>query len=730
MAKEIIHVDDGFYIHSRSSRIDDRTRVLKQGDTFAVFDRFGDIELFGTGELGVFHHDTRFLSSLTLKLGNERPLLLSSTIKDDNAMLAIDAMNADIMSGDDVAIPRGTLHIFRGKFLWNGTCYERVRIHNYAGREVALSLEFQFDTDFADIFEVRGSTRVRRGQRRPATAQPASISLVYDGLDGCSRCTHLAFDPPPDHLTPTSARYDMRIPPGADQEYRFAVACQSALQADSDPCPTAIWPRHDTAMQEVLRSLNDVRTVEPTIIGSNEQFNDWLNRSIADLHMMRTDTAHGPYPYAGVPWFCTPFGRDGIITALECLSFYPDLARGVLTYLAAHQAGEASATDDAEPGKILHETRAGEMAMLGEVPFRHYYGTIDATPLFAMLAGAYYERTGDVAFARSIWPHVERALGWIDNYGDVDGDGFVEYARKTPQGLLNQGWKDSQDSVFHEDGTLAEGPIALCEVQGYVYAAKRAAARLATAMGLATTSHALSQQAETLRGRFESAFWCEDLSTYALALDGNKRPCRVRTSNAGHCLYTGIASEERARRVAGTLMSDTSFSGWGVRTVALGESRYNPMSYHNGSIWPHDNAMIAAGFAAYELKPEAAGILTGLMDASLFFDLHRMPELFSGFTRRAGEAPTLYPVACSPQSWASSAVFLVLESCLGLRVKGAQRQVVFSKPFLPEFLKQVAVRGLQVGDATVDLLASRHEAGDVSVNVLRRDGQVDVVILK
>lgn len=724
MAREVIRVRDAFYIRSSSSRIDVRTRVLKQGDTFAVFDRFGDIDTFGTGELGMYYQDTRFLSRLTLKLGKDRPLLLSSTVREDNAVLAVDATNPDVCRNGETVVPRGTVHIFRSKILWKRTCQERLRIYNYGRAAMDFSFSLEFDADFADIFELRGTTRERRGRRLETEIVQDGVVLAYEGLDRRPRRTRIVFDPPPTRLSESAANYQIRLEPGEDASYRWAIACEvdADLRGQIKPC-------YEKIVQEAASALESAHARQPLIFTSNEQFNDLLNRSLADLEMMRTDTPYGPYPYAGVPWFSTEFGRDGIITALQCLWFDPSFARGVLAYLAATQADAENAEQDAQPGKILHETRAGEMAVLGEIPFKRYYGTIDATPLFIMLAGAYYRRTGDRAFIESIWPNVERALAWIDHYGDIDGDGFVEYARRSKLGLINQGWKDSHDAVFHADGTSAEGPIALCEVQGYVYAAKLAAAELAALFGDAWARD-LSKQAKTLLRRFEESFWCDELSTYAVALDGRKQPCRVRTSNAGHCLFAGIASAEHARRVAATLTHETSFSGWGIRTVATSEARYNPMSYHNGSVWPHDNSLIAAGFARYDLKESAATVLAGLLDASLFFDLHRLPELFCGFPRRPGEAPTLYPVACAPQSWASAAVFLLLKACLGLSVSASERRLTFSKPILPRFLQQVTIRGLKVADGRADLLLTRHDEGDVGVNVLRREGALDVVVLK
>jgi glycogen debranching enzyme len=717
----VLVVEDPFYIVATAPPVDEQSRVLKHGETFAVFDQFGDVRSVGMHEEGIYHEGTRFVSGWKLRLCADRPLILSSNVKRDNALLTVDLTNLDISTEAGV-IPRGTVHLVRSKFLWQNCCYERLRVRNHGLTSVKLTFSLQFRADFADIFEVRGTKRTRRGEVLPTVVERDKLVLGYQGLDGVTRRTQIQFAPQPHALTADEAQFELSLRPQEEETFFVTVAFQTGASG-SNPVS------YDQATTQASARLEEARAQPSDIYTSNEQFNDWINRSFSDLHLMMTDMPGGPYPYAGVPWFSTAFGRDGIITALECMWVDPSIARGVLNFLAATQATELIPERDAEPGKILHEARGGEMAALGEIPFGRYYGSVDSTPLFVLLAGAYYERTGDRALIENIWPNLERALRWIDTYGDPDGDGFVEYCRHSRNGLVQQGWKDSHDSVFHSDATLADGPIALCEVQGYVFAAKLAAANLATLLNRPDQAARLRSQAETLRNRFEEAFWCDELSTYALALDGKKRPCRVRTSNAGHCLFTGIASPERARRVAQTLMREESFSGWGVRTVAGTEARYNPMSYHNGSVWPHDNALIAAGFARYHLNREVVRILTGMFDTSLFVDLHRMPELICGFPRRADEAPTLYPVACAPQSWAAAGLFLLLQSCLGLHIDAVQRRISFNYPVLPEFLGRIRIGNLRLGDAAVDLQLERH-GSDVGLNVLRREGDVEIVVVK
>jgi glycogen debranching enzyme len=549
---------------------------------------------------------------------------------------------------------------------------------------------------------------------------PDRTVLLYQGLDHRLRRTALTFDPPPNELAAGAATYRLKLAPRGTYAIAFTVACDQPIELK--PAPFA------RGLRIARRELRNANRGATTVETSNEIFNEVMCRSMADLHMLVTNTPQGRYPYAGIPWYSTTFGRDGLITALQMLWFEPGVARGVLRRLAHFQAKVDDPLADAQPGKILHEMRSGEMAALGEVPFGLYYGSVDATPLFVLLAGLYAERTGDDETVAELWPAIDAALGWIDGPGDPDQDGFVEYQRATEQGLANQGWKDSQDAIFHADGRLATGHIALAEVQGYVFAGKCLAARCARRIGEVERASKLEGEAARLAERFEAAFWCPDLGTYALALDGDKEPCRVRTSNAGQVLFTGIARHDHAAEVADGLLRPDFYSGWGIRTVARGEARYNPMSYHNGSIWPHDNALIALGLARYRLKREVEQVFTGLFDAAAYMDLRRLPELFCGFHRSRGRGPTLYPVACSPQAWASATPFTLLEASLGLEFDIQRGEIRLRNPRLPAFLREVVLRNLRLGESSVDLKVSRRDEA-VSVEILWTDGNVQVAVL-
>ena len=669
--------------------------ALKHDAEFLVADALGDIA--GEGD-GLYSNDTRLLSRMFLTVGGSTPSLLSSGVSQDNVFFRANLTNRPLPELGEQAPPEGAIHVERTRFLWDRRLYERLALTNYAERDVPVYLRLAFAADFADIFEVRGFVRARRGRMLAPELDHALVTLAYEGLDGVARACVVAFSQQPHRLAPDAAEFALTLSRHAQRCIFLEIGGGRAAAPDGT--------RFRDAAAKARWAMRAKRRRGATVQCPRGPFQMWLEKSRADLALLTTELPTGPYPFAGIPWFSTPFGRDGIVTALQILWLDATLARGVLKFLAEHQADRTDAFDDAAPGKILHETRRSELAAVGEVPFRHYYGGVDATPLFVMLAGAYARRTGDLEFIDALWPSLLAAMAWIDGPGDSNGDGFVDYARASRTGLVNQGWKDSSDSVFHADGRMAEPPIALVEVQGYVYAARIAMAWLAKRRGEFDRAREWERQAKALRLAVERRFWLSDLGFYAIAIDGSGQPCRVRTSNPGHLLYSGLPSPQRAARVAEQLLSAAFDNGWGLRTLAQDQVRFNPMSYHNGSVWPHDTALCAAGMASYGHRGAAAHLLSELFGAAIHFGL-RLPELYCGFVRSPGEPPVGYPVACLPQAWSSGAAFMALQASLGVTIDALNRVIRIDRPALPGEIERLALREVAVGDARVDVLFER-----------------------
>jgi glycogen debranching enzyme len=725
--QDIITTEESkYHIPAESVNYDDRIKVLNHYDTFAILDRWGDVHHYGKKVQGIYHQGMRFLSQLELKLNDKKPILLSSAIKEDNDILSVDLTNPDLSACN---ILENSLHISRNMFLRNGVYYEEISIANYGEQSCKFNISLAFGADFRDLFEIRGIVREIPVNKVELSTTENEILFSYDGMDKLKRKTIIVFSPmdkPSIHRH--RALFHFTLAPHEVKKINYTILFDTEEKFISTEQERQTID-FDNAKSLIQEDIIKTRSLFPEIFTSNEQFNHWINRSRADLLSLLTQTPYGKYPYAGVPWYNTAFGRDGIITAMEVLWIAPEIGKDVLRFLSAIQATDFIPEKDAEPGKIMHETRTGEMANTGEVPFKEYYGTIDATPLYIMLAGMYYERTDNLEFIKSIWSHIKAALYWIDHYGDIDGDGFVEYKHKAENGLTNQGWKDSHDSIMYENGVLCEPPIALAEVQGYVYGAKKFASLLAEALNENELAIQLKQQAEELKRKFNEIFWDADLKSYVLALDGNKTACRVISSNPGHCLFTGIIDKDKARPLVKSLTDEKMFSGWGIRTLSTDVPRYNPMSYHNGSIWPHDNALIAFGFARYGFQHEVLKVTQALFDASLFIELQRLPELYCGFSRRRNEGPTAYPVACSPQAWSVAAVFMLLQSCLRIEINALEKKIVFNKPELPEYLEKISISNLRVGESICQFELYRHQY-DVGFNVIQKPEDWELIIKK
>jgi glycogen debranching enzyme len=689
--------------------------VLKHGRFFALVTTHGDISPAGRCSLGLFHDDTRILSAYMLELAGGPPRLLSAEAPRTYAA-QIDLAVKDLKFGGDPWDPKHAVHV-RRELVLSDRLTERVTLTNYLARPLDYWVELTLGSDFADIFEVRGWRRAGRGEFFAPEAAENRLTFRYRGRDERVVGSVIRFLRPPDRLTGHSARWEFSLEPQMPQVFEWEVLPE-------DPPTNRDSTLHgglDDRRHDVEHRYRTWRRAGSRWTTNQPKLDVVLRRATDDLGALHMEVDGDEVISAGIPWYSTVFGRDAIITSIETLALNPGIARDTLRYLARRQGVREDPFTEEQPGRILHELRRGEMARAGEIPHVPYFGTIDATPLWLVLLHETWRWTGDDALVRELLPHAERALAWIDQYGDPDHDGFVEYARTSAKGLVNQGWKDSGDGVPFPDGRLPEGPIALVEVQGYVYDAKVRMADLFARFGRADRAKALAAEAAALRQAIGERFWMEEQGTFALALDGAKRQVPTVSSNAGHVLWSRAATPEQAASVARVLLGPDMFSGWGIRTLSAAHQVYNPMSYHNGSVWPHDNALLINGLAMYGRAREALPVVRGLQEAAIGAEFQRLPELFCGMTRQRGVRLVRYPVSCSPQAWASAAFFLILQATLGLRPEAPSGILHVRNPVLPDFLDQLTITGMAVGDSRVALQFRRH--GDRTLaNLLSVEG--------
>jgi glycogen debranching enzyme len=696
-------------------------QVIKHDRGFFLSDRFGDVPEDNLAALGLYHLDTRFLSRLELSVDDLPPLLLHSSTEANYSQIV------ELAFPVTVSEPQGFEHqesiaVSRTRILAE-SLIEQIEVSNYGAEARPVRLALDFDADFLDLFEVRGWIRsdAHPGQLQPPEVSANLVALSCRGADGVVRTTTIRFSPAPAELSANRAVFELHLARG--ERFGLTVEFTPAVGATT-PARRA----YREARQHLEQSYTQWRKHCTRFRTSSLQLSRFLDRAILDLRMLLSSDERGrPTIDAGVPWFATLFGRDALITSYECLGLNPDLAWGVLGALAARQGTQEDAWREEEPGKILHEVRVGELAGAGEIPHTPYFGSVDATPLWLVLLTYAYSWTGDLEAVRRLWPNALAALEWIDRYGDVDGDGYVEYRRRSPKGLDNQGWKDSWNGIVHPDGTLVRGPIALVEVQGYVYQAKSRLARLAADVGDAELSSRLQREAAALKERFNRDFWIESEGYLALALDGDKRPVATITSNPGHCLWSRIVEDDKAPRVARRLLAPGLNSGWGIRTLSAKQPSYDPLGYHRGTVWPHDNALIAHGLKLYGLDAEAMQVIDQVSQAGAHFALARYPELFCGFSREEVPVPVEYPVACRPQAWSAASPLLMLRSYGGIMADAPGGTLYINRPQLPAWLDRIEILGMRVGAARVDLAFSSRE-GVTATQVPRKEGEIEVLI--
>lgn len=732
--------------------VSDRTQptlTLKDDDLFLITDTLGNISGCSRDEtiasLGLFCRDTRFLSRLELQIAGRSPILLTCDADKGFALSAL-CTNPTIPN-----INAETLSIQR-ELVLNGSLFEELTIHNYNTTAVSFELSLSFDADFSDLFEIRGFNRKQRGSLlrrvqpdRPEVASSSihnELTMAYQGLDGAILESHIQFGHQlPDYLKGYTAiwQIDLESHSSCQISYRLEMLMNNRPVSRVNSPMALLQAKAAELMEEdTWRSqIVQIRT-------DNPKFNQAIERAEQDIYLLRQSfdlNSSQPHPLpnkgtvlaAGVPWFCTLFGRDALIAASQTLILDPTIARETLMVLAQYQGKIDDEWREEQPGKILHELRTGEMARCQEIPHTPYYGTVDATPLWLMLYAEYYAWTHDADTLELLWPNALAAMAWIDRI--CADTGYLPYFRTSARGLVNQGWKDSGDCIVDRHGKIATGEISLCEVQAYVYAAKIRMSELAKVRQENELATRWQKEAQQLKQRFNHDFWIPDRDFLALALDGTGKQVDSISSNPGQCLQHGLLYPEKAKSVAERLRAPDMFTGWGIRTLSSKSPAYNPIGYHTGSVWPHDNSLITMGLRSVGAVEQALEVAQGILDMTVHQPYYRPPELFCGYERTDGHSPIQYPVACSPQAWATGTVFQLLQMMVNLVPDAPSNCLRILDPALPASIDRLSLKNLRVGATLLDLEFTREQASDseglratTSCRVLKKRGNLRVTI--
>ncbi|WP_096189926.1 amylo-alpha-1,6-glucosidase [Evansella halocellulosilytica] len=675
--------------------------VLRDQDLFLIANAEGEIDPAVEGA-GLYTKDTRFLSENTFLVNGARPKLLSK-----HAQLNHLTSFRYLHEVHD----EGAVEIMREPLISNGVFYEKFTFTNYFSTNYQFEPEIKFDANFTDMFIVRGFRGGDVGELIGVTESGNSLLFSYKGIDELVRKTKISWDTQlRSTVTGTSVHFEVSLKP----KESVTLVVQVVPLFDGDTAEVEVVT-YDHAKSALKNKYKNWHASLPSIEADDPQFMKMYQQAVDDMQMLLTDIGYGDMAVAGIPWYAVPFGRDSMITALFMLSVKPDIAKNTLKTLAAYQGKEHNDVKDEEPGKIMHELRFGELSNTRQVPFTPYYGTVDATPLFLILASKYYHWTKDDNFMKELKPNLDAALGWIRNK-EKDGENpFVQYKKNAEKGIPNQGWKDSSNSMIHQDGTFAESPIALVEVQGYVYAAKKELSAVYAELGFSDESEAMAKEANAMHSHIEEHFWMEESGYYAMALDGKNEQVQSISSNTGHLLFAEV---EKKEAIVSRLFQEDLNNGYGVRTMSSGEAGYYPMSYHNGSVWPHDNGMILLGLQKHHFNSECGKLMRQLLDASIQFADQRLPELYCGYERGEDDLLVPYLTTCSPQAWAAATALLYVQLMSGVKPDGINKTIDIN-PNLLDSINELTIQNMQIGTGYLSLNIYRDSNGAVMFDVLK-----------